>query len=277
MAQKHHGTHGLAPESALSRAYDDVAPELPLYPEFYRWVSGWVLRSGVPRDAAVLDVGCGVGAVLEALAARGYTNLAGVDFSERSVALASARVPGARVWRHNLVEGPLEPVDAVVMTEVIEHLSDPVGGLRNVRASLRDDGWLILTFPNRDAYWPLIRLSGLARRVASPRLRHWLAWFTMPYEMRSTQPLDHSYAVADVRGFLGAAGFRVVAEDGISLLPMLRIGGLGWVEALRAFTERTVGRLLPRWLFYRYMLICRPARSGAAGRPPGTGRPSPSG
>lgn len=50
--------------------------------------------NGVPRNAAVLDYGCGYGRTLGELARLGFTNLAGVDISPEMIARARAEQPG---------------------------------------------------------------------------------------------------------------------------------------------------------------------------------------
>jgi SAM-dependent methyltransferase len=53
------------------------------------------LVADMDRASAVLELGCGDGALLAYLAQRGFTNLAGVDISAEQVALAQRR--GLRV------------------------------------------------------------------------------------------------------------------------------------------------------------------------------------
>ncbi|MGH2457892.1 MAG: glycosyltransferase [Chloroflexota bacterium] len=257
-ADRRYGTLGSGEQADLSKAYDAVAERTALYPEFYSWVADRLVRAGIPRDATLLDVGCGTARMLGRLADAGYSRLAGIDFSDRCLALASQRIPSAWLWRHDILDGPVEPRDAILMSEVIEHLTDPWLALSNVRASLGDAGWLVLTFPNRLAFWPWYHLAPLAPLLPrNQRLRHWFGWFTMPYEMRSTQPLDHAYSVDEVREILRDSGFRVVSEHGFRLLPMLRISGIDWTERLVGTIERRLGRYLPRRMFYRYMFVCQ--------------------
>ncbi|MDO4574640.1 MAG: class I SAM-dependent methyltransferase [Planctomycetia bacterium] len=52
-----------------------------------------LLESFVPKEAAILDVGCGYGRTLGMLKRRGYRNLQGVDFSEKMVARGRKELP----------------------------------------------------------------------------------------------------------------------------------------------------------------------------------------
>lgn len=54
------------------------------------------LRRVVPANAAILDFGCGQGRLNHELAARGYNDVLGVDFSEEMIRLACERNPAGR-------------------------------------------------------------------------------------------------------------------------------------------------------------------------------------
>ncbi len=90
-----------------------------------------------------LDVGCGPGALLEALAERlGVDNVTGIDPSEPFVAAARLRVPGARV-----VVGPAEAIpfddgefDATLSQLVVNFLADAEQGLREMSRVTRPGG-----------------------------------------------------------------------------------------------------------------------------------------
>ena len=80
------------------------------------------------RARTVLDLGCGNGALTQALGRAGF-DMTGVDMSASGLALARRECPGIRFVQANL-EDPLEPelrraFDAVLAVEVIEHLLLP--------------------------------------------------------------------------------------------------------------------------------------------------------
>ena len=52
-------------------------------------MAGWLEKCGtVAKDAKILDIGCGNGALLCALAERGFTNLWGTDYCQEAIELA---------------------------------------------------------------------------------------------------------------------------------------------------------------------------------------------
>lgn len=103
------------------------------------------------RGARVLDVGCGRGDMARELVELGY-DVTGVDPAASGVELARRRVPGARFEVDVASDGLLgrlgeEPFDAVVSTEVCEHVYDPFAWARGCRAALAPGGLLVASTP----------------------------------------------------------------------------------------------------------------------------------
>lgn len=87
---------------------------------------------------SVLDVGCGSGENLAALAAFGRYELMGLDVSQEALSLARRRVPSARLSRLDIERDALpEQFDLVMSIQVAEHLLDDVGGFRNIASMAR--------------------------------------------------------------------------------------------------------------------------------------------
>ena len=82
---------------------------------------------------SVLDVGCGSGENLAALATSGGYTLSGVDISEEALKLASHRVPHARLTQLDVQREALpERFDLVMSIQVVEHLIDDMAAFRNI-------------------------------------------------------------------------------------------------------------------------------------------------
>jgi len=94
--------------------------------------------------ASVLDVGCGSGGNLAALAhAMPRIALSGVDVSPEALALAAQRVPGASLRQLDAQKGKLdERFDLVLCNQVIEHLVDDMTALRNM--ALMAKRWVLV-------------------------------------------------------------------------------------------------------------------------------------
>jgi 2-polyprenyl-3-methyl-5-hydroxy-6-metoxy-1,4-benzoquinol methylase len=98
----------------------------------------------------VLDVGCGVGLLLDEARRRGWRTQ-GVELSDWGVRRAGHL--GLDVFQGILEEAGFAPssFDAVFMIDVLEHLADPVRTLARVSQVLRPGGVLCLVTPDADS------------------------------------------------------------------------------------------------------------------------------
>ena len=119
----------------------------------------YIARELLGPGMKVLDFGASTGALLMRLRRHGLT-VDGLETSEAARRTAESKT-GAAFFLHPSELAP-ESYDAVVMVEVIEHLVDPAGTLRAIRASLKPGGLLYICTPN---------LGGLLARLSGPRWR----------------------------------------------------------------------------------------------------------
>jgi ubiquinone/menaquinone biosynthesis C-methylase UbiE len=99
--------------------------------------------AGVQPGQRALDVGCGSGALVSALAeVLGAENVAGVDPSQPFVEASRARVPGARIVVGSAESLPFEDgeFDAALSQLVVNFLADPGQGLREMSRVTRGGG-----------------------------------------------------------------------------------------------------------------------------------------
>ncbi|HUO74606.1 MAG TPA: methyltransferase domain-containing protein [Solirubrobacteraceae bacterium] len=176
-------------------------------------------------SGGLLDVGCGYGLLLDEARARGYDVL-GLELSAVGVHYARD-VLGLRVLDRTLEEARLESgsFDAIVMTDVFEHLDDPLATLDLCTELLAPGGVLALTTPD-----PSSRVARLAGR-------RWWSYL-----------LAHHCLVprATMRELITARGLVTAGEH-----PYVRVFSLDyWLEgfagrsgALGAAARRAAGRL----------------------------------
>lgn len=106
-----------------------------------------ILQLPASAQGRILDVGCGVGALLEALSLLGWET-EGIDTDATVVALCQGRGLNARVGLLEEQHYPDGSFDVVTMMHVIEHVPDPLRTLREVYRILRPGGRLIMLTPN---------------------------------------------------------------------------------------------------------------------------------
>jgi SAM-dependent methyltransferase len=99
------------------------------------------------KGAPLLDIGCGNGAFVKAALALGW-GAEGLDPDPNAAALG--RKTGVRIAVGSLpkISYPDASFAAVTMSHSIEHLHDPVAGLREVRRILRPGGTVWIATPN---------------------------------------------------------------------------------------------------------------------------------
>lgn len=124
----------------------------------------------VPRNVSVLDIGCGFGESLGYHKARGC-DAYGVEADENIRRVADKFGYNVRVGLFDPTAYEKESFDYVTMSQVIEHVTDPVQTLRGIVHVLKPGGTAILSTPNA---------NGLGARIFGKR---WINWHT-PYHLQ---------------------------------------------------------------------------------------------
>jgi SAM-dependent methyltransferase len=115
-------------------------------------LEGVIAGMRLPARARILDAGCGSGRNMVELARHG--TVTGIEVSETSVCLARAREVG-EVVEGSILEMPFaaDSFDLAVTLDVIEHLEDDLGALRELRRTVAPGGSLLVTVPAYPWLW----------------------------------------------------------------------------------------------------------------------------
>ena len=109
------------------------------------------LLKSVPADGAILDVGCGNGIISLQLGKDGF-NILGIDVSDKAIEKAKDANPFPNVSFDvadaEKLKASGQSYDAIICSEVLEHLNQPSNLVRELFAILKDTGILIVTVPN---------------------------------------------------------------------------------------------------------------------------------
>jgi len=134
-------------------------------------ISAALRRVLPPRRLRLVDIGCGTGSILRALADFGEA----VGIEANDALLDVARASGLDARKGVLPDDlPIAPgwADVVLLLDVIEHLDDDVAALRVARRALADGGVLVLTVPAYPWLWSAHDvLLGHRRRYVARGLR----------------------------------------------------------------------------------------------------------
>jgi SAM-dependent methyltransferase len=251
-----HGPSG-ADAKALVRFYDEAYTQDPAKAQRYSdWralgaigkadhVTALCARAGIV-PAAMLEVGCGDGALLWELRSRGFGGtLAGVEITEAAVQIAAARseIDSVALYDGSRLDQPDGSYELGILSHVLEHVPDPAALLREV-ARVCDA--IVVEVPLE---------ANLSARRASKR-EH-------AEEVGHLQRLDRRA----MRALVGRAGLRVAheLEDPLPLSvhrffastrPARVKASAKW--ALRAGTHKLAPALAGRLFTVHYACLCLP-------------------
>lgn len=168
------------------------------------------LIAELKADTKLLELGCGQGQVLRFLtehSAMREENISGIDQSSIAVEFTQKLLPKAHISTQDIYQLNFAPnqFDVCVMMETIEHLEEPVLGLKKIAAVTKPGGLLYISFPNYTHLpWFVVRI--LAEKLNRPN------WVVL-------QPVDKIYTTWHVERLAEQAGFKLVSGVGSNYGP----------------------------------------------------------
>jgi 2-polyprenyl-3-methyl-5-hydroxy-6-metoxy-1,4-benzoquinol methylase len=197
-----------------------------LYPEEYYGEPGWKFQpliEGLVRavgerhtsflcreltsGARILDVGCGRGVILGALAERGF-EAHGLEISAEAARGVDPRAEIRIAENLKDAEYRTASFDQVIIWHVLEHVNDPAGTLREAHRILKPGGRLVVAVPN---------FSSLQARCTGA------AWFHLDLPRHV-----YHFPLSALRQLLTQTGFHVRSVHHFSL----RQNPFGWIQSL---------------------------------------------
>lgn len=143
---------------------------------------------GLPRDAAILDIGTSTGSNLRMLKDIGFTNVQGLDPDDDAIRFCAEKGLGV-VRKGDVCSMPFgnAEFDLVLATDIIEHVDDDVAALLEIRRVLKPGGRAIVTVPAFKFLW------GLQDEVAHHKRRYTRRQLLERLQKAGLRPHDSYY------------------------------------------------------------------------------------
>jgi len=202
------------------------------------------IMDAVPRGGRFLEIGCGAGALAEALGGH-FDSITLVEASPTYLDTARRRL-GARARYHQALAEDFttgERFDCLLASGLLEHVADPVAILRRCGALLAEKGLAVFLVPNARSLHRRIGVHmGLLSRLDELQEQDFEVGHRRYYTRES------------LRTDVESAGLRVAHERGVFLKPLANWQMESWDEAL-ADAFDAAGRELPDYCAEQ-MAVC---------------------
>ncbi|OGC92143.1 hypothetical protein A3D85_01965 [Candidatus Amesbacteria bacterium RIFCSPHIGHO2_02_FULL_47_9] len=179
-----------------------------------------LLSSLIPFHRRVLEVGCGTGDLLAYLHPKyGY----GIDISSHMLTIAKTKYPYLRFSTHY----PGEKFEYIFMSDVIEHLTDPLAILNKITKFMTKHSVFICTMANPK--WEPILMLAEKLRLKMPEGPH------------------NRINFAQLQHLLLNSGLQITCHDYCLLCPV-------YLPIISNFSARHLEKYLKSWSFIEYVV-----------------------
>jgi SAM-dependent methyltransferase len=117
-------------------------------------LADYLTREGrLPKDAKILEIGCGTGHNLPMLAGFGTVDAIEIDPAARDIASQRLGRPVGDAPLPQLTGVPRGHYDLIAVLDVVEHIEDDVGALAAMRDCLAPGGKILIAVPAHQWMW----------------------------------------------------------------------------------------------------------------------------
>jgi SAM-dependent methyltransferase len=194
-----------------------------------------VLQLCPERSTRVLEIGCSSGVMIRRLQAAGYGSVLGIDISPEAIAECHRQgTKEARVMDARRLDFPNDSFDLITASDVLEHLADDAGALRDWSRVLRPGGVLVVFVPAFPGLWsahdvanyhfrryrlPELKSKAAAAGFVSERESYWNACLFLPIAV--VRAFKRIFPKRDERGVSDSDLFPPMAPLNWSLFKIL--------------------------------------------------------
>lgn len=157
----------------------------------------WYILEEIEKEKpkTVLETGCGRGFYMHSLTFfPDIKEIHGIDVNDKYLAVAKKHITDKRVHLRNAsiyeLPYPDNSFDAVICSEVLEHLSDDAAALKEIRRVLKKNGVLLVSVPNQHFSFLWDPLNWLLMKIFNTHVHKdiwWLAGIWADHERLYTR------------------------------------------------------------------------------------------
>lgn len=171
-----------------------------------------LVKNYIPQNGKILDIGAGSGIFVKEALNKGY-NVLGL---EPALYLVKKAIEDKLPVTHGIFPDnkPAGRFDAIFLTDVIEHIADPLNMLKNLPDSLTENGVVIVTTPN---------VSSLAASLLGKRWWHYRVAHVGYYNKKTLTHIMDKAGLTPVKWKYAKWYFssRYISERLAKLLPFI--------------------------------------------------------
>ncbi len=137
-----------------------------------------VIKALKPKKGEkILDIGCGTGFYVKYLINKDC-KVTGTDISKIYINQAKEYAAGAKYLVCDAANLPFDKnsFDKILMTEVIEHIPDPIDAIKEIKRVLKPGGYAVITTPNK--YSPMNLAYKIKRKIRDYKFNEHLHEYT---------------------------------------------------------------------------------------------------
>jgi ubiquinone/menaquinone biosynthesis C-methylase UbiE len=216
-------------KTKVEKHFDEVAGNYDFYKEknsFYYDNLKKLLKSLIPVNKNVLEVGCGTGDLLASLnPQKGY----GMDISGEMIVIAKAKHKSQKKLFFSTLL-PNEEFDYIFMSDVIEHLEKPEKTFKEISKLMNDKSKFIVTMAN--PFWEPFLMLAEKMKLKMPEGPH------------------KRVAFNDLKLMINDLGMKVVKHDYKLLIPVR-------VPFITNFANKYLEKPFRKLCFVEYFVIVK--------------------
>ncbi len=210
--------------SNIVKHFDNIAKDYGYYKQknkFYYDNLKSLLCDLIPKNSNVLEFGCGTGDLISYL---DTTSGMGYDPSVEMIKIAKSKHKDIRF----VTELPQNKFDYVFMSDVIEHLDNPIKEFKNIKNILNKNGKLIITMAN--PLWEPFLMIGEKVGYKMPEGPH------------------NRIRYKDIKSLTKSLGLEIIIHDYKLLMPV-------HIPLLTSLFNNYLEKYLKKFCFIEYFVI----------------------